>query len=179
MPSTPGSAWPMPWWCVADATVLVLAQSHAAAGDACPRHQTLHRCISSLARGARGVSGRAAYSSTKPLPAEKQWQTQPSIGLCCTQRLLRPWHPQVWQDALRSKAQSPYMSHTLANGVLNGFRFCPYEDVLGIGHSEGFSTILIPGACLRAASHASTDALLAAAPLTGRSQARPVVPTPP
>lgn len=53
---------------------------------------------------------------------------------------------QVWQDALRSKAQSPYMSHTLANGVLNGFRFCPYEDVLGIGHSEGFSTILIPGA---------------------------------
>lgn len=58
-----------------------------------------------------------------------------------------PCFPQVWQDALRSKAQSPYMSHTLANGVLNGFRFCPYEDVLGIGHSEGFSTILIPGAC--------------------------------
>ncbi|KAL4457883.1 hypothetical protein ABPG75_012748 [Micractinium tetrahymenae] len=53
---------------------------------------------------------------------------------------------QVWKDALSSKQQSPYMTHTLAGGTLSDFRFCPYEDVLGIGHSGGVSTMLVPGA---------------------------------
>jgi hypothetical protein len=34
---------------------------------------------------------------------------------------------QVWRDALASKAQSPYMTHRLAGGVLRDFHFCPYE----------------------------------------------------
>ncbi|KAG2498320.1 hypothetical protein HYH03_003580 [Edaphochlamys debaryana] len=53
---------------------------------------------------------------------------------------------QVWQDALSSKAQSPYLTHQLPAGVLRSFRFCPYEDVMGIGTSAGISTILVPGA---------------------------------
>ncbi|GAX74039.1 hypothetical protein CEUSTIGMA_g1489.t1 [Chlamydomonas eustigma] len=53
---------------------------------------------------------------------------------------------QIWQDALHSKQQTPYMSHSLVHGVMEGFAFCPYEDVLGIGHSEGVSTMLVPGA---------------------------------
>jgi len=53
---------------------------------------------------------------------------------------------QVWQDALTSKAQAPYMSHSLLGGLLQGMRFCPYEDVLSLGHSGGISTILVPGA---------------------------------
>ncbi|GIL70431.1 hypothetical protein Vretimale_3566 [Volvox reticuliferus] len=52
---------------------------------------------------------------------------------------------QIWQDALRNKAKSPYLNHNLP-GVMEAFRFCPYEDVLGIGHSAGISTILVPGA---------------------------------
>ncbi|PSC71469.1 WD40 repeat [Micractinium conductrix] len=53
---------------------------------------------------------------------------------------------QVWKDALASKQQSPYMTHTLAAGTLRDFHFCPYEDVLAIGHSGGVSTMLVPGA---------------------------------
>ncbi|KAI7836421.1 hypothetical protein COHA_009721 [Chlorella ohadii] len=53
---------------------------------------------------------------------------------------------QVWKDALTSKQQSPYMTHRLAGGTLRNFRFVPYEDVLGIGHSGGVSTMLVPGA---------------------------------
>ncbi|MEW5304015.1 MAG: hypothetical protein WDW36_006654 [Sanguina aurantia] len=52
---------------------------------------------------------------------------------------------QVWQDALRTKAQSPYMNHQLA-GVLRDFSFCPYEDVLAVGHSQGLTSMLVPGA---------------------------------
>lgn len=38
------------------------------------------------------------------------------------------------------------MSHSLVDGVLDDLAFCPYEDVMGIGHSAGLTTILIPGA---------------------------------
>ncbi|KAI0980227.1 hypothetical protein GJ496_009474 [Pomphorhynchus laevis] len=37
-----------------------------------------------------------------------------------------------------------YMQHREA-GTIRKCQFCPFEDVLGIGHSEGFSSILIPG----------------------------------
>ena len=46
---------------------------------------------------------------------------------------------------MSEKAVSPYMNHNILLGVMEGFRFCPYEDVLGIGHSAGVSTILVPG----------------------------------
>ncbi|KAJ3676433.1 hypothetical protein LUZ60_003845 [Juncus effusus] len=39
-----------------------------------------------------------------------------------------------------------YMNHSLAKGYkVETVRFRPYEDVLGFGHSNGFSNILIPG----------------------------------
>ncbi len=57
---------------------------------------------------------------------------------------------QLWKDALRDKAQSPYMTHKLYEGDhLSDLRFVNYEDVLGVGTSNGFSTILVPGALAR------------------------------
>ena len=38
-----------------------------------------------------------------------------------------------------------YMNHT-TRGLINSVQFCPYEDVLGMGYSTGFSSILVPGA---------------------------------
>lgn len=29
--------------------------------------------------------------------------------------------------------------------TINNFKFCPYEDVLGIGTSSGFTSIIVPG----------------------------------
>lgn len=52
---------------------------------------------------------------------------------------------QVWQDALTKRAPAPYLTHSLSHGLMTQFRFCPYEDVLGIGHTGGVSTILVPG----------------------------------
>jgi U3 small nucleolar RNA-associated protein 7 len=53
---------------------------------------------------------------------------------------------QVWKDALSTKAMAPYMNHSFHAGTLADLAFCPYEDVLGAGHSGGVSTILVPGA---------------------------------
>ncbi|CAM9292995.1 unnamed protein product [Chrysoparadoxa australica] len=56
-------------------------------------------------------------------------------------------HTQVWKDAIRVKAQSPYMQHDLPGGsTVQCIKFRPYEDVLGIGHSRGYTSMIVPGA---------------------------------
>jgi len=52
---------------------------------------------------------------------------------------------QVWNDALSTKASAPYMNHTVEAGRVENLAFCPYEDVLGVGHAAGYSNMLVPG----------------------------------
>lgn len=53
---------------------------------------------------------------------------------------------QIWGDLAGSQSYGRYMSHSIAKGYQIGkVAFRPYEDVLGIGHSKGWSSILIPG----------------------------------
>ncbi len=52
------------------------------------------------------------------------------------------WNP----DALRFKVKDPYMGHSLnGKGPVESVRFRPFEDVCGIGHNKGISSIVIPG----------------------------------
>ncbi|KAG0605876.1 hypothetical protein M758_9G094700 [Ceratodon purpureus] len=54
---------------------------------------------------------------------------------------------EIWRDALSTKQVKPYLSHRLAKGAqVEDLAFCPYEDVLGTGHSAGISSLLVPGA---------------------------------
>ena len=54
---------------------------------------------------------------------------------------------QVLNDVSGTQNYSKYMTHSMAKGYQIGkLAFRPYEDVLGIGHSMGWSSILIPGA---------------------------------
>ncbi|KAK3387236.1 WD40-repeat-containing domain protein [Podospora didyma] len=48
--------------------------------------------------------------------------------------------------ANQEKVQSPYMNWGGDGQHIERVRWCPFEDLLGIGHSEGFSSIIIPGA---------------------------------
>ncbi|CAG8685070.1 9333_t:CDS:10, partial [Acaulospora morrowiae] len=54
-------------------------------------------------------------------------------------------HVTVWRDAFKTKQKSPYMNHLQPGAQIRDIHFCPYEDVLGFGHSDGISSILIPG----------------------------------
>ncbi|XP_072843595.2 WD repeat-containing protein 46 [Pogona vitticeps] len=52
---------------------------------------------------------------------------------------------QVYKDVLVGPPSKPYLCHSLPRPS-HGLRFCPFEDVLGVGHEEGFVSLLVPGA---------------------------------
>ena len=52
---------------------------------------------------------------------------------------------EVYRDPTQQAITKPYMKHEVARPVTQ-LRFCPYEDVLGVGHGHGFSSMLVPGA---------------------------------
>jgi U3 small nucleolar RNA-associated protein 7 len=54
-------------------------------------------------------------------------------------------HVTVWKDVFKSKQSDPYMNHLLPGSKVEKQKFVPFEDILGIGHQGGFSSIIVPG----------------------------------
>ncbi|XP_069841539.1 WD repeat-containing protein 46 [Dendropsophus ebraccatus] len=52
---------------------------------------------------------------------------------------------QVYKDTHLTAPRSPYMCLSV-KAPIHGLQFCPYEDVLGIGHGGGFTSMIVPGA---------------------------------
>lgn len=51
---------------------------------------------------------------------------------------------QVYRDVWSTPVSKPYMAHRV-HGSVWGLHFCPFEDVLGVGHGDGFTSMLVPG----------------------------------
>ena len=54
---------------------------------------------------------------------------------------------EVWQDLVSKgaeKQKAPYLSQQVG-GDVSRVVFCPFEDCLGIGHANGFSSMIVPG----------------------------------
>ena len=81
---------------------------------------------------------------------------QPGTSVAISDRGLAAigWGTQVslWKGlfdkskADQEKIQSPYMSWRGEGKRVEKVRWCPFEDVLGISHDQGFSSIIAPGA---------------------------------
>ncbi|KRZ76672.1 WD repeat-containing protein 46 [Trichinella papuae] len=50
----------------------------------------------------------------------------------------------VYKDICKLSSAEPYMIHNCKE-VVTDLRFCPFEDVLGVGHRTGYCNLLIPG----------------------------------
>lgn len=55
-------------------------------------------------------------------------------------------HVTVWKDAIKTKAQSPYLREEFPGKSIKKIRFVPFEDMLAVSHSDGFANLVIPGA---------------------------------
>ncbi|KAG6006747.1 hypothetical protein E4U21_006732 [Claviceps maximensis] len=49
-------------------------------------------------------------------------------------------------NPVQEKVKTPYMTWGAEGKRMERVRWCPFEDVLGVGHDEGFSSLIIPGA---------------------------------
>ena len=51
----------------------------------------------------------------------------------------------IYKDAYRTdKALTPYLKHNVKN-IISDVNFCNYEDILGVSHQGGFTSLLVPG----------------------------------
>lgn len=51
----------------------------------------------------------------------------------------------IYKNACKSGAElTPYLRHNVGH-VINNLNFCNYEDVLGVAHQGGFTSLLVPG----------------------------------
>jgi U3 small nucleolar RNA-associated protein 7 len=81
---------------------------------------------------------------------------QPGSSLSISDRGLTAvgWGTQssIWKGlfdrnvADQEKIQSPYMAWGGEAKRIERVRWCPFEDILGISHSDGFSSVIVPGA---------------------------------
>lgn len=73
----------------------------------------------------------------------------PPHGLCFSQKnlLAAALGPvvEVYRDPTISEITTPYLRHKVAENIVDA-SFCNFEDVMGLGHGAGFSSILVPGA---------------------------------
>ena len=57
---------------------------------------------------------------------------------------------QIWKNSYKQKQKAPYMKHRLSGANkrsgIHATQFIPYDDVLGLVHDQGYSSILVPGA---------------------------------
>jgi U3 small nucleolar RNA-associated protein 7 len=37
------------------------------------------------------------------------------------------------------------MNHHIPSSTVSSLQFCPYDDILGVGHTMGFTSLIIPG----------------------------------
>ena len=52
---------------------------------------------------------------------------------------------EMWKDTFQQEQSAPYMRHRLTGQQVEKVRFAPFEDFLGVGHSGGFSSVVVPG----------------------------------
>jgi U3 small nucleolar RNA-associated protein 7 len=75
---------------------------------------------------------------------------QPASSLDISQRGLLAVghgpHVTVWRDALSHKQTSPYMAELYGGESIVSARFCPFEDILGVGATRSVRSLIVPGA---------------------------------
>ena len=70
-----------------------------------------------------------------------------SIDISDTGLVSVGWGPHVtiWKDCFKTHQEKPYLSHLIPGSQVQSTKFVPFEDILGVGHNKGFSSLIVPG----------------------------------
>ncbi|CDR98627.1 hypothetical protein [Sporisorium scitamineum] len=102
-----------------------------------------------------GMDGTIKVWDTRMLGRgpRREWQARrPASDLQYSQRGLLgvAWGPHVsvydTHAALGNAPPGPYITQGFPRSEPLQVKFCPFEDVLGVGHAGGFTSLLVPGA---------------------------------
>ncbi|TKR68462.1 hypothetical protein L596_024443 [Steinernema carpocapsae] len=82
---------------------------------------------------------RQTHAYRLPRPASNVVISQKGVVACSMGSMVH-----LYKDVNSGTMTEPYMVYN-AKGLVSDMKFCPYEDVLGVGHTDGFVSMLVPG----------------------------------
>lgn len=76
----------------------------------------------------------------------KHGQVASQISFSQTNKLAVAFGPvlNIYPENVIQEEARPFLTHRVTSPV-TGLQFCPFEDVLGVSHGDGYSSLLIPG----------------------------------
>lgn len=100
-----------------------------------------------------GLDGTMKVWDSRKWTVVNEWQLRrPASSLAYSQKglLACGWgnHATVYADSVKqaARAPGPYMTQLFPSSAVHAISFCPFEDILGVGHAEGLDSLIIPGA---------------------------------
>ncbi|KZV62064.1 BING4CT-domain-containing protein [Peniophora sp. CONT] len=94
----------------------------------------------------RNWKGAVREWSARGGPAELDWGQRGMLAVASGGTVNVHHRPAIVQPFAPHVAPPLYLTHPVPHRPLQGLRFCPFSDVLSIGHGKGVSSILVPGA---------------------------------
>ncbi|KAG1843050.1 WD40-repeat-containing domain protein [Suillus subluteus] len=93
----------------------------------------------------RNWKGTVREWTTRGGSAELEWSARGALGVAVGGSVNVYTKPSI-QTSHAAKAPPPlYLTHPIPHRPLTSVRFCPFQDILTIGHNVGLSSILVPG----------------------------------
>ncbi|KAG2368986.1 BING4CT-domain-containing protein [Suillus spraguei] len=93
----------------------------------------------------RNWKGTVREWTTRGGSAELEWSARGALGVAVGGSVNVYTKPTI-QTPHTPKAPPPlYLTHPIPHRPLSSVRFCPFQDILTIGHNAGLSSILVPG----------------------------------
>ncbi|OAX41814.1 BING4CT-domain-containing protein [Rhizopogon vinicolor AM-OR11-026] len=94
----------------------------------------------------RNWKGAVREWTTRGGGAELEWSAKGALSVAVGGSVNVYTKPSI-QTSHPAKAPPPlYLTHPIPHRPLTSVRFCPFQDILTIGHNAGLSSILVPGA---------------------------------
>ncbi|KAG1869040.1 BING4CT-domain-containing protein [Suillus subalutaceus] len=93
----------------------------------------------------RNWKGTVREWTTRGGSPELEWSARGALGVAVGGSVNVYTKPSI-QTPHAAKAPPPlYLTHPIPHRPLTSVRFCPFQDILTIGHNAGLSSILVPG----------------------------------